>query len=175
MSKDVGALKNDIKKLDNLSLYEIVTIACVVGIFVNMLFSIEIIPKENIERYFLYTFICGICVSFLFVCILILSMMIFSSSSKNEMNLSSSQKDRYIYYFLLNLLILAYLLTNSLIKSGYFGLDSSGITFVNGIESSVVFLYLCFALAICSPIFVYEFELSKKMKNYDNNNLSNLE
>jgi hypothetical protein len=63
MHKDIVTLKTSFKKLDNISLYEIVTIACVVGIFVNMLFSIEIIQSKNTAQYFFYIFIFGFLIS----------------------------------------------------------------------------------------------------------------
>ncbi|MCT7612955.1 hypothetical protein N5U20_06970 [Aliarcobacter butzleri] len=173
--KDVTTLKNSFKKLDNISLYEIVTIASVVGIFVNMLFSIEIIQNKNTAQYFLYTLIFGFSISILFVFILFFSMKIFNDTSKNEINISSQRKDRYFDYFLLNILVLLYLIVVSFIKSSYFSFNSSEIIFVNGIEIVVVFLYLFFTLAICSPIFIYEFELYNKMKTYDSRTLSNLE
>ncbi len=175
MYKDIVTLKTSFKKLDNISLYEIVTIACVVGIFVNMLFSIEIIQSKNTTQYFFYIFIFGFLVSFLFVLILFFSMKIFGMTSKNEINISSAKEERYFYYLLLCILVLFYLITVSLISSDYFSFDISGISFVNGVESIVVFLYIIFTFAICSPIFIYEYELNKKIKNYDNNDLSNLE
>jgi hypothetical protein len=93
----------------------------------------------------------------------------------NEINISSAKEERYFYYLLLCILVLLYLITVSLISSDYFSFDISGISFVNGVESIVVFLYIIFTFAICSPIFIYEYELNKKIKNYDNNDLSNLE
>lgn len=175
MHKDILTLKTSFKKLDSISLYEIVTIACVVGIFVNMLFSIEIIQSKNTDQYFLYTFILGFLVSFLFVLILFFSIRIFDMTSKSEINISSTKEDRYFYYLLLCMLVLFYLITVSLISSDYFSFDISEISFVSGIESIIVFLYILFTFAICSPIFIYEFELNKKIKKYDNSDLSNLE
>ena len=175
MSKDVQTLKKSFKKLDTLSLYELVTIACIVGVFVNMLFSIDIIRNTYLAQYFLYTLFLGIVVSVLFVAILLLSIHIFSNTSKSELNIALQKKDRYFYYLLLCVSVLFYLVAVSFIKSGYFGLDSSNISFVNGIESLVLFLYMFFALAICSPIFIYEYELNKKMKSYDSSDLSKLE
>ncbi len=164
MYKDIVTLKTSFKKLDNISLYEIVTIACVVGIFVNILFSIEIIQSKNTAQYFFYTFILGFLVSFLFVLILFFSMKIFGMTSKNEINISSAKEERYFYYLLLCILVLLYLITVSLISSDYFSFDISGISFVNGVESIVVF-YISFLLLLYVLQYLYmNMNLIKKSK-----------
>ena len=123
MYKNIQNFKNSLTELDNLGLYGIVTIGSIVAIFINMLFSIEIIQDRNISRYFLSLFVLGIVVSILFVSILYLSIRIFSNTTKNEINLVQTANTKITYYVVMHLLVFFYLVAISFISSKYLSMS----------------------------------------------------
>ncbi len=175
MYKNIQNFKNSLTELDNLGLYGIVTIGSIVAIFINMLFSIEIIQDRNISRYFLSLFVLGIVVSILFVSILYLSIRIFSNTTKNEINLVQTANTKITYYVVMHLLVFFYLVAISFISSKYFKYDVGELVLINGIESLSIFLYVVFTLAICSPLWIYEYNLNRKISKYDSKKLDSLE